>query len=223
MKMNAYFAAPLIAILLLASSCQKQQPQPSLSPIFEELEVFKGPAFIKAHQGPIKYEGRSFGWLNTQGGSIELNGVNVSRGLRTDRDLYAENSILADLKVGGRAWIDRTTVTGKAHIGAQYFGGFKAKDSFFEGPVEVYGNILVEKGCFNATLEAYSSLVCLCGAITGPIEVHSLKNCSKPVVKLSENTLVNGDIWFENENGIVIVDETSYVNGGVIGGTVITE
>lgn len=217
-----FISALVTSIMALFCSPQKAPPPPEPT-LLDEFEAFKGPIFIKAQKGPVKYCGGYFGWINTSGGSIDLNLVTVTNGLTTDQELFAECSNLPRLTIGKGAWIQNSVVKGEASVGTKTQGNLTVKDTFFEGPVTVNGNVLAERAHFDASIEAYSSIICLSKSETGPIEVRRVKNCPRPIVHLCDNTLIDGNIWFESENGIVIVDETSYVNGGVIGGTVVME
>ena len=182
---------------------------------------------IRLLLGNVKYESAGFiDWIDTTCGSIELKDATVTLGIRTDQDLFAENSDMGSLNIGKNAWLKNCRVDGKVLIGEERCGQLKAEETLFEGPIEVDGNIIAENCIFRSPIETrYSHIICLTATDTQSIEVYStgIGINNRPMVKLSCDTLVDGDIWFESDNGLVIVDETSYVNGSVIGGTVLSE
>lgn len=197
----------------------KKAPQPP-----SKESILSSPVNMLATNGPVQYDHGAFGWLNTAGGPIDLMRVWVASGIKTDEGLYAECSEIAGLHIGTEAIIKHSIVGGDSYIGEKAYSKLDVDDTTFYGPVFVHGNVMAVNSSFKDLLKTSAQIMCLSCTVTESIQVSPSSNCyDTPVIKLSYGSIVKGDIHFASNKGLVIVDDSSYVNGGVYGGEVVNE
>ena len=131
-------------------------------------------------------------------GHLTLNGTTIQDRLAVNGSLVAENVVIEKLIVNGQV-----TLTG-AHI---------------EGKSEINGYLIADNTELHNLLSLSSNKLDLIDSLTQNIIIKkNIDSRLQQVVNL-KNTKVYGDIVFEGDNGVVLADEDSFVEGEVIGGT----
>ncbi len=139
----------------------------------------------------------SLPFLNVSG-KADLRQVHVGGDGHVAGMLSASDSTFQDLTVAGKASLDHAVISGVVHIS----GMVKATQCVFKGPVHL------------STDASYFSNTKL-----QSVEVNAGNDF--PVIYLSENTIILGDIVFSSRNGKVYVDSSVKINGKLIGGQLI--
>src|SRR3990167_3430110 len=161
----------------------------------------------------INYDIKQFsvnGQFSAENTDISFVNVNGSAILRNV-------NILQDAKFNGNATINR------GRIGGELFsnGNISLCDSTIQGKTSIRGNLIATETQFNSTLNLMMGNITLHASQARNIIVARVKSFwrYKPRIILSNNTIINGDIVFENgQKGVVILKDTSIINGKVHGG-----
>jgi hypothetical protein len=230
------FGLTIVALMVSLVSCaskKRSRKEPEIissstnsfpqNPSPADTISFPRPLHVQARQGPLRYRNGSYDWIDTAGGPIDLNHVQVLSGVKTDRDLVVSHSSVAGLRIGGGGMICNSHVEGTAYFGDGGFSHLEAFDTTFYHTVSVNGNVTGERCHFMDDLEARAQFISLTSCDTKSIYIYISSPNDLPVVQLKANTIVDGDIVFDTEKGYVVVDETSSVKGFVHGGIVTTE
>lgn len=131
-------------------------------------------------------------------GAVLLDGTEVLGPLVVEGDLSSKGSKIRELTVNGSACLRGTAIEGKARI-----NGFLSTQSCrFEDEVEINGLNALFQGTLIKSLRLYPAP-------------------QAQTVRLSRRTRVKGNIVFEGGNGQVIMDDSSNIQGKVLGGRVV--
>jgi hypothetical protein len=193
------------------------------------------PTAFRASCGDANYHCEVYRWVNTQNGAIKLDHSWVSMGVMTDKTLTADDSDIASLCIGGKAWICRSNVRGISTIGEEasiydsnVWGTLHVKDDLYtectvyRDCVTVCGDVTAKGSIFNAPLNATAEIICLSNTSTKDIHIQPTGPYYDPqVVRLSQGSVVNGNIYFHSNRGKVVLDDCSYITGEIYGGNVI--
>lgn len=130
-------------------------------------------------------------------GHLTMNGTTIQDELRVNGSLEAEKILIEKIHVNGRAIL---------------------KDCHVDGKTEINGYLTAEKTEFHALLALKSNKLDLIDSLTHEILIRKSGDPAfKQVVNL-KNTKVYGDIVFEGQNGLVVADEDSFIEGDILGG-----
>ncbi len=218
MKLNICFLASVLMVLLQGAYCHTAADCPTV---------------MRASRGNVAYTNEEFGWINTVGGSIELKQVWVSNGIMTDENLVAENSDLAGLSICGDVCTNYCYIRGNSKIGGaanfahdtivdqiSICGQLKADDTIFIDPVSTASQVFVDNSHFEHSLFSSGRMIDLIQSTAKDIIVlcnRSLLHDSQ-ILRLTKNTIVDGDVYFESGRGIVLIDPSSCILGYIEGG-----
>jgi len=121
-------------------------------------------------------------------------------------------------------------------------GNFNSKNDNFNSKTEVIGDVKLNNATLKAEGEFTGKLTAFYSKFQAPIFIsscetslnHSItnnvfiamqKNCSDngQIIRVDDQSQINGDIQFFGKNGKVYLSKNSSVNGRVLGGTIIRE
>ncbi len=193
------------------------------------------PTAFRASTGCAEYHCEAYRWINTQNGPIELNHSWVTTGVMTDKTLMADDSDIAGLCIGGKAWIRDCVVRGISSIGDEariydsevcgklHVGNnLTTEDSVYHDKVVVCGDVTAKCCCFESKVEAAAEIVCLSATTTGDLHIHPSGPYYDPqVVRISHGSVIDGNIYFYSLRGKVVIDDCSCITGEIFGGHVI--
>jgi cytoskeletal protein CcmA (bactofilin family) len=225
--MKTVFALSLAALL---SSCSYFNKAPRV--VEKIVLVDEGPTSFRASRGEAVYDREAYSYLNTAEGPLNLNHTTVTHRVLTDESLTALSSDIGGVCVGENAWICDSSIRGSAHIqkelqiyqsevlGDLFVGKeLVASEVHFAEDVTVEGNVTAQNSTFEGTLTATADIVCLSHTQAKSIRI---KDCGpywdKQIVRLRQESVVEGDIIFESGRGRLLMDDCSRFKGTLSGG-----
>lgn len=147
---------------------------------------------------------------------------------RTGAITVCGKGTLSNLHVAGKASLDGTTVIGKTEIA----GMLDAKDVYLNalkvsGKATIYNSKIRGASKISGLLDTYhtkfyqkitisSDKTYLTDSYSRDIEVS--RGGDKQILCLKNNTVVDGNIRFTTNRGMVVIDKSSKITGRVIGG-----
>lgn len=217
-----------LSLALLSSCSFNKEPR-----IVEKIVlVDEGPTSFRASTGEAVYDREAYSYLSTAEGPLNLNHTTVTHRVLTDESLTSLSSDIGGVCVGGNAWICDSHIRGSAHIQKelQIFDSEVLGDLFvgeelrasgvkFASDVTVEGNVTAQNTVFEGTLTATADIVCLSHTQAKLIRI---KDCGpywdKQIVRLRQESVVEGDIIFESGRGRLLMDDCSRFKGTLCGG-----
>ena len=133
-------------------------------------------------------------------GMVTVNGTTILEGTSVNGLLKANDATFGSLEVHGTATLTQCIINDVA----DFKGTITAASSQFKHPLDIYSNL---SRFINTKID-------------DTIHVHHTDN-PKQVVHLEKNSVVSGDIIFDDGHGEVIVRGHSSISGKVIGGEII--
>lgn len=166
-------------------------------------------------------------------GNVSFNGTTVLGHTKILGDVDANHSNFNTLDITGDFKADSTSIKGSAKIlgdikfnnmdfksDTNIVGDLKARNVKFSGNTKIVGDIDILNGNFENNLVLASIKASFTDSTTKNIEFTSARQ-SQSVYLIS--TVVNGNIKFHSNNGIVYIGEGSTVNGEIIGGKLVKQ
>lgn len=218
MKLNIFFIASVLTVLVQTGYCDTAADAPTV---------------MRASRGDVAYSNEEFGWINTVGGSIELKQVWVNNGIMTDENLVAEYSDLTGLSICGDVCTHYSFIRGNSRIGGvanfthdtivdqiSICGQLNAHDTIFIEPVSTANQVFVDKSHFENSLFSFGRMIDLIQSTAKDIIFLCSRNSShdSQILRLTKNTIVDGNVYFESGRGIVLIDPSSCILGFIEGG-----
>lgn len=150
--------------------------------------------------GPTHYSKRTFSTLTVYG-PTELHHVTIKGALNVHGPLEAHHTTIQHLEVMGPVDCAHTIIEGESIL----FGPLDAKHSKFKGALRIATNVLTLKDSEVASLTLIPSN-------------SNHKRIQR--VHLHHGTVIQGDIVFEEDDGLVILHKGAKILGKVIGGVI---
>jgi len=135
-------------------------------------------------------------------GMVSVSGTNITGTTAVNGMLNAEDAHLNVMDINGSAILFKCMVSSDVKIK----GALKASSSSFNSNIDMYSD--------------YTRIVNT--KVHGNINIHRNYG-SRQKLLLEDNSQVQGDIVFEQGNGIVVLDQSSKILGNVIGGKIINK
>lgn len=135
---------------------------------------------------------------------------------------------LNDLHVAGKATLDGTTILGRTEIAGmlqandtclnilKVSGKTSLNNSLIKGKTKISGMLDASYAKFNEKITISSDRTYLTESYSKNIEIS--RGGKTQVLCLGNNTIVDGDIVFTSNHGVVVIDESSKIKGRVMGG-----
>lgn len=148
-------------------------------------------------------------------GHIEIADTTIRGTATINGTINVKNSRFSELFVNGDIVIDDSTVSKNLTVN----GSMDADNSRFEAAVRINGMIAAESSQFSQGITVHGN-----HAEFEECKLHSLQIKKPQGVALQEvyleETIVQGDIVFEQEGGVVLIDSQSKIMGSLKGGTI---
>lgn len=148
-------------------------------------------------------------------GSIEILNASINDFAIINGQLKAKKTTFSELTINGDAELDRSSVDGNLAIN----GSIEADSSAFNGPVLIHGHISAESSQFVNTITLHGNQAEFEECSLQKLVIQK-NNSNMPQTIYLEDTIVKGDIIFEQGNGIVMIDDDSKIQGSITGGTI---
>lgn len=136
----------------------------------------------------------------TENGVVSLNGSTIIGATNINGVLIAEDANFSSMMINGAASLTRCTISTAASIKGTLF----TSSTVFQSGLDIYSN---------RTRLIHTKII-------GNLRIHQTDK-KKQVVYLGYNSVVDGNITFEGQQGNVILKGGSVINGRVIGGEII--
>lgn len=189
------------------------------------------------HIGNLSLSGTHVGELRVVG-NVEANHAEINDGDITGIVDASYLLIKNQLNSTGKFNSNNSTFEGTVKIS----GNLNSKNDNYNNKTEVVGDVKLNSAAFKAEGEFTGKLTAEYSKFQAPIFIHSCEisishstsgniffanqnNCSdnSQIIRISNQSQVNGDIQFAGKNGKVYLSKSSSVNGRVLGGAIIRE
>lgn len=162
--------------------------------------------------------------------------INSSEQLNTNGEFSAENTTVPFINVNGNSTLSHVIVSqnakfnGNVKINDSHIqgtlsvnGNASLSDAIVDGEVEIRGNMIATNIQLNNPLHLIMGNITLSASTTGDIVISRVKSFwqQKPRIVLTDRTIVQGDIIFENnQKGAVVLKNSAIIKGKVSGGII---
>lgn len=148
-------------------------------------------------------------------GHLEISHTTIQDSAILNGTVNAKNTTFQNLTVNGDIVLDESQVINTFAVN----GSLDTDDSSFKGPVLIHGMISAESSQFNEKLTLHGNHAEFEECELKNLEIKTADATLSPQVFLEETT-IKGDVVFDKEGGVVLVDEKSKIMGQVKGGTI---
>lgn len=148
-------------------------------------------------------------------GHLEISHTTVQDSAILNGTVNAKNTTFQNLTVNGDIVLDESQVINTFAVN----GSLDTDDSSFKGTVLIHGMISAESSQFNEKLTLHGNHAEFEECELQNLEIKTADSSTPPQVFLEETT-IKGDVIFDKEGGVVLVDEKSKILGQVKGGTI---
>lgn len=184
------------------------------------------------HKGDINFEKTTVNGRSVLQGNTAINNASFD-GLTLKGNASVTGSKLNTMNVTGNVYAKNVTVSGDSNV----LGKFYAANTTIAANTKLVGEIDCDHCLFEKDASLLGNVVVSDSEVLGSLNLDSDRNSfyqsklnnivmkkpvgnHKQIISLNHGTVVN-NIHFEGKGGLVMLDETSKINGTVEGGTVV--
>ncbi|MBT4964092.1 MAG: DUF1700 domain-containing protein [Francisellaceae bacterium] len=150
-------------------------------------------------------------------GDLSMKNSTITNKISVFGKLNAENTTINSLAAFGESHLNNSTIKGLTNIN----GKLIITNSTILGPLHILGEITAKSSNFNGDIFAAGDKLKFTKCTLENIIVQANKYNTIQKIVIRNHSEINGNIEFEQGNGIVEIDSMSTIHGNVIGAKVI--